>query len=152
MTVRELRLRSSDEALAEIERLERVAERLSIEGSWSLGQVLAHCAQSIDYSIDGYPSARSALFRATVGRLAMRAFLRRGYLSHDVVAPIPGAPSLEPLSAAEGFSRLRAALARFAAFEGELAPHFAYGRVNKAEYDALHAMHLADHLSRVATG
>ena len=37
---------------------------------------------------------------------------------------------------------------RFATFEGELAPHFAYGRVTKADYEALHAMHLANHLSQ----
>lgn len=145
--MRELRLRSSAEAIAELDRLES-APAPSIEGPWSLGQVLAHCAQSIECSMDGYPQSRSAVFRATVGRVAMRVFLRRGHLSHDPTAPIPGAPALEAITTPEGLARLRAAMHRFATFEGELAPHFAYGRVTKADYEALHAMHLANHLSQ----
>ena len=33
------------------------------------------------------------------------------------------------------------------AHEGALAPHFAYGVVTKAEYDRLHALHVANHLA-----
>ena len=146
--MRELRLRSTAEALAELDKLEAAAAP-SLEGSWSLGQVLAHCAQSVEYSMDGYPQNRSAIFRATLGSVAKRVFLRRGFLSHDPAAAIPGAPSVEATSTEEGLARLRGALQRFAAFGGELAPHFAYGRVSKGDYEALHAMHLADHLSRV---
>ena len=147
--MRELQLRSSAEVLAELDRLE--AGAASVEGPWSLGQTLAHCAQSIEYSMDGYPTARSALFRGTIGRLAMRVFLWRGRLSHDIAAAIPGAPALDGVSDAEGFARLRSAIRRFSEFGGALAPHFAYGRVTKADYEALHAMHTADHLRRIRT-
>ena len=146
--MRELRLRTAADALAELDRV--TAAPPAVPGPWTLAQILAHCAQSVEYSMDGYPTARSALFRGTVGRLAMRTFLRRGHMSHDVAAGIPGAPDIgADVALADARARLRAAFERFVAFEGELAPHFAYGKVTKPEYEALHAMHLADHLCRL---
>ena len=35
----------------------------------------------------------------------------------------------------------------FAAHTGPLQPHFAYGALDKAQYEQAHAMHLANHLS-----
>jgi hypothetical protein len=120
--------------------------RPSPPGSWDLAQVLAHCAQSIEYSMTGYPRLRSALFRALVGPVVKRRFIRRGRMSHDRSAPVPGAPELERLSLDAAAARLRAAIAAFRAFDGPLAPPLAYGRCTKADYDTLHALHLADHL------
>lgn len=39
----------------------------SVRG-WSPSQVFNHCAQSIDYSIDGYPELRPVWFRHSLGR------------------------------------------------------------------------------------
>lgn len=147
--VNELRLKSLDDVDRELGRLEQ-APGAKLEGPWSLGQMLIHCAQSIEYSVTGYPSARSALFRNTVGRLALKKFLSQGYMSHDLAAPIPNAPE-PPASAstAEGLARLRQAIASFRAHPGELAPHFAYGPVTRAQYEQVHAMHVANHLAGV---
>jgi hypothetical protein len=118
-----------------------------LEGTWTLYQVLVHVAQGIEYSMSGYPSMRSAVFRKTVGRLALRKFLGQGYLSHDLAAPIPGAPDIPPDGQLdEGFARLRKAMADFGALNGDPAPHFAYGPLTKLEYEQVHAMHLANHL------
>jgi len=142
----ELRLSSTGEALRELDRIEAAA-KVRVDGAWSPYQVLVHCAQSVEYSLSGYPQHRSGLFKGTVGRIALRAFLRRGYMSHDLAAAIPGASALGEGTKGDGCARVRAALVAFQNHSGEVAPHFAYGPVTKAEYEALHAMHLANHLS-----
>jgi hypothetical protein len=122
----------------------------AVPGPWTLPQVVAHCAQSIELSLSGFPHLRSALFRATAGRLAARTFLRRGYLHHDLQAPIPGAPPLpSDLTLEAAVTLLQSAVGQFRAHRGPLAPHFAYGSVSRADYEKLHAMHAADHLAAV---
>lgn len=118
----------------------------SPRGPWTLAHTLEHCAQSIEYSLSGYPALRSGLFRATVGRIAKRKFLSAGRMRHDLAAPVPGAPALASSDAAVAEARLRAAIAAFQAHEGAFADHLAYGPCSKAEYEALHVMHVADHL------
>ena len=75
---------------------------------------LAHCAQSIEYSLTGYPKLRSGLFRATIGPLAKRKFIRANRMSHDVSAPVPGAPVLDGDDVAAAKARLVAAVATLA--------------------------------------
>jgi hypothetical protein len=36
-----------------------------------------------------------------------------------------------------------------AAFDGELAPHLAFGKCTREEYEKIHSMHIAEHLGRV---
>jgi hypothetical protein len=115
------------------------------DGPWSAAQVLVHCAQSIECSMNGYPVKKPWIFRATVGRIAKGVFLRRGHMKHDLGAPIPGIPEPDGESFARACERLQIAIDEFAAFEGTLAPHLAYGETDKPEYDRLHAMHVADH-------
>lgn len=116
--------------------------------NFSLHQLLLHCAQSIEYSLTGYPAMKPAWLRATVGRLVRGRFLARGAMRHNLTAPVPGAPELPrdgDMDAA--WSRLLTALDRFAGNTAPLCDHFLFGRLSKAEYERIHAMHLADHLS-----
>ncbi len=128
------------------------AEKIDVDAkapatAWSLPQTLVHCAQSIEYSIAGFPRARSRIFQIVFGHAIKRRFLRRGVMFHNRAAVLPGAPAIPPsVTRAEAFERLKRAVADFQAYDGALAPHFAYGPTTKAEYEALHAMHLADHL------
>jgi hypothetical protein len=115
-------------------------------GAWTLGQALAHCAQSINYSTDRYPKLRSPIFRATIGKLAKRKFLSAGRMSHDTNAAIPGAPAIDVVDFEAGRELLRAAIAGFLLSKEPLAVHLAYGRCTWDEYAALHAMHVDDHL------
>ena len=111
-----------------------------------LGWAIAHCAQSIECSMTGYPELRSGLFRATIGTLVKRKFLRAGTMSHDVGAPVPGAPPIDPAIALDAAcDRATAALRSFTAFDGTLAPHLAYGHCTKPEYAELHLLHFEDH-------
>jgi hypothetical protein len=112
---------------------------------WALPQVLEHLAQSIGYAVDGYPQLQPGWFRHGPGALAGGLFQRVGRMHHDLEAPIPGAPALALDSVAEGVQALRAAIGRFRAHRGPLAPHFAYGELDHAAYTRAHLMHLADH-------
>jgi Protein of unknown function (DUF1569) len=120
-------------------------------GAWTLAQMLNHAAQSIDYSIDGFPELKSALFRKAVGSVAFAVFQARGKMGHTLTEPIPGAPALDAQAPLEpAIARALAALRRFEAHSGALAPHFAYGELDKAQYTRAHLMHLANHWSEVA--
>ena len=117
---------------------------------WSPSQVFNHCAQSIDYSIDGYPDLKPAWFRHSLGPAAFAVFSARGAMRHPLDEVIPGAaPLLEPASQAEALQRLQMAFERFASHAGELQPHFAYGALSHAEYGQAHVMHLYNHLSLI---
>ncbi|MBK7579426.1 MAG: DUF1569 domain-containing protein [Myxococcales bacterium] len=127
--------------------LEQLGETPSLPGAWSYSEVLQHCAQSIEYSLSGYPELRSGFFRATLGRLAKAKFLSAGRMRHDLGAAVPGAPALDPaLPVPDARARLLEAMAKFDAFSGELQDHLAYGACSRAEYEQLHAMHVANHL------
>lgn len=140
-------MQTFDEVLGELDRL--TTSGAGTQGAWSLAWVLEHCAQSIEYSMTGYPVLRSGLFRATIGRIAKGKFLRSGAMSHDVEAPIAGAPALSLSDANEAGERLRHAIVAFRAHEGPLADHLAYGACTKTDYEALHAMHVTDHFSKL---
>jgi Protein of unknown function (DUF1569) len=137
--------------VAEVDRL--ASSQVTVVGNWTLAQIFEHCAQSIGYSMTGYPQLRSKLFRVTVGRIAKGKFLGQGYMSHDLEAPVPGAPALgTDGDTAVAATKLRDAVAAFKAFTGEPAPHLAYGPCTLAEYERVHAMHFANHASRVSIG
>ena len=109
-------------------------------------QLLQHLAQSIEYSMKGYPEMKSAAFRAVLGNAAFAVFNARGAMSHSLTEPIPGAPALDAkVALKDSVRRLLDALAAFEAWSGALRPHFAYGELDKAQYTRAHLMHLANH-------
>jgi hypothetical protein len=147
---RQLMFATLEEALREVERLAAAGARsLETAAAWSWSQTLVHCAQSIEYSMAGFPEPRSALFQNTLGAAAFQVFSLRGRMSHNLTEPIPGAPALDApgLDASAALARLRRAAQGFAQHAGAQAPHFAYGSLSKAQYEQAHAMHLANHLS-----
>jgi hypothetical protein len=136
-----------DEAFAELGRL-HPASPLSPAIAWNWVQTLNHCAQSIEYSMSGYPEAKSALFQRTVGAAAFEVFRWRGRMTHNLGEPIPGAPVLDAGGdAAASLQRLVDAIEAFKTWSGPLKPHFAYGELSKGEYEQAHAMHLANHFA-----
>ncbi|MET0808550.1 MAG: DUF1569 domain-containing protein [Pseudoxanthomonas sp.] len=119
---------------------------------WSLAQVLEHCAQSVEFSMSGFPLPRSALFQDTAGRLAFAAFNRRGSMQHGLTEAIPGAPALGATDLGAAATRLVAALDAFEAHVLPLRPHFAYGELDKAQYTRAHLLHLANHAQHIDLG
>lgn len=120
---------------------------LAPTSTWNLSQTIQHCAQTVRYSVVGYPRLKPALFRATAGRLAKHHFLRRGATKHSLAAEIDGAaPLAADKTVATAAAELAEAVALFTGHTGPHAPHPAYGRCTHEQFDRLHAMHLAEHL------
>ncbi|EMI72197.1 DUF1569 domain-containing protein [Leptospira noguchii] len=117
-------------------------------GTWDAGKVFLHCAQSIEYSIQGYPENKSKLFQNTIGKLVFLKFAFSQKMSHDIEAPIPGAKEIKTdTDWKESISILQEAILKFQSYKGELKPHFAYGTLTKEEYDLAHSIHIANHFS-----
>lgn len=141
-----LHWRDFDAVLAGLDALPRASLPGVVEGR-TLAQALLHGAQGIEYSMQGFPQPRPRWFQVSVGALAFWMFRRRGWMSHDRSAPVPGEPA--PPANAEldlALARLRAAITAFRAWSGPWSPHFAYGALDRAGHEQAHAMHLADHV------
>jgi hypothetical protein len=123
---------------------------LRSSGQWSPFQIFSHLAQSIEFSLTGYPATKPVWFQHSVGRAAFGVFSVAGAMHHSLSEPIPGAPALTDGTEADAaLRRLVLALQTFEQHEGSLAPHFAYGELNKAQYRAAHLMHIDNHLSEL---
>lgn len=127
--------------------LARLPLNLHNPGSWNLSQMLQHCAQSVRYSLDGYPRPFSSLFQHTAGRAAATVFRAAGAMRHDLNEAIPGAAALDAsLPVTQARDLLLQALADFQRYDGPLKPHFAYGALDKEAYAAAHWLHVRNHL------
>jgi hypothetical protein len=114
---------------------------------WNLSQTVQHCAQTVHYSVVGYPQLKPTVFRATVGAIAKRVFLLRGATRHPLAAEIDDAPPLESeLPVPDALAQLSTAVAQFTAHGGTHPPHPTYGDCTHEQLDRLQAMHLAEHL------
>ena len=135
---------SIDAALQTLAQLKTTAPPMT--GAWDLPHVLHHIAQSIEYSVAGFPEPRPAWFRATLGAYAFALFNASGQMTHNLAEPIPGAAPIaqgQPLAAA--VDHASAALRAFDRHAGALQPHFAYGALDKPAYTRAHLMHFANH-------
>tara|TARA_B100000446_G_C10545300_1_gene338297 strand:- start:605 stop:1162 length:558 start_codon:yes stop_codon:yes gene_type:complete len=142
---------------AVIAKLEALSgKRILHTGTWNPAKIFTHCAQSIEFSMTGYPEHKSDLFKNTLGSLAFSAFSLKGSMVHALDEVIPGAPVISiddkamPEEQLEALTRLKKAFFDFNQFEGTLEPHFAYGQLTKAEYEAAHVMHVYNHFDELS--
>lgn len=135
-----------------LQRLKRFPpERLSSNGEWNVSMVLQHLAKSVRYSRLGYPQDRAALFQFTVGSVAFNAFAATGSMHHALNEPIPEAPSLVSRVPNDvALAELVQELEIFIDWQGELAPHFAYGNLTKQQYYTAHYLHIQNHLTEIS--
>ncbi|MBL4621456.1 MAG: DUF1569 domain-containing protein [Immundisolibacteraceae bacterium] len=126
--------------------------QLTASRLWTPQQIFSHCAQSIEYSISGFPQQRPAWFKSTVGHLAFSVFAAQGAMSHGLSDSIPGAPAFATDETnIPALNRLIEALITFEQHAGPLAPHFAYGALSRADYELAHVMHLYNHLEEIVS-
>jgi len=119
-------------------------------GDWNLYQMFTHLAQSVEYSMTAYPEHKSDIFKSTAGKTAFSLFSAKGKMTHALNEIIPGAPEFsKEENIATAIERFRTSLTDFKNFEGELAPHFAYGELSKRQYEMAHVMHFNNHLDEV---
>ncbi|XOV80517.1 MAG: DUF1569 domain-containing protein [Aestuariibacter sp.] len=141
---------SLQKLIAELHELQ--TSQISFEGDWNSFQTFTHLAQSVEFSMQGYPEHRSDVFKSTVGKAAFNVFSSKGYMKHNLLESIPGAPVLaESGRTAEAIKRLINALTTFDNYTGELEEHFAYGKLSKEEYAIAHVLHARDHFSLMQT-
>lgn len=125
--------------------------QLTSSSSWSVSETFQHCAQSIRFSIFGYPQHYSPWFQHTAGTIALNVFAATGKMHHPLDQPIPGAPALIPeLPSDVALQELIYELQQFLSWQGQLAPHFAYGKLSKAQYYSVHYLHLQSHLAEIS--
>jgi len=123
---------------------------LSPRGTYTFTQTVQHAAQSIGYSMTGYPRLAPVSLRVTVGRAVKHLFLSRGAMRHNLSAPVSGAPELDTgLPDLAAIELLRTTVNRLAAFDGVLQPHPTYGRCTKEQVASLQTLHLREHLPGV---
>jgi len=136
---------------AALQKIDTMTKRtMASTGKWNPYQVFTHCAQSIEFSMTGYPSPKPKLFQDTAGAAAFALFSAKGRMKHALAEQIDGAPMPEAKPGTrEALARLRQAFERFRAFDGALAPHFAYGPLDKRQYEQAHVMHFYNHLDEI---
>lgn len=135
-----------------VRQLDELRDRqLSSSGDWGVAKIFAHLAQSIEFSMTGYPQHKPALFKHTIGKLAFSIFSARKAMSHSLSEPIPGAPTLqENTDFHAALAHLRSVLLTFRDYDGKLHAHFAYGGLSKAEYTLAHIIHIHNHMQQIS--
>lgn len=143
---RNLKFSTLDQVLAELALIE-ANQPIALQQPWSLYKILNHTAQSMEYSLTGYPEMDPAS-RQTLAKIVFNYFKKQGFMNHTLDAVVPGAPEIpDDGPVEEGFLRLRNAISDFQNFTGELHPHFSYGELTREEWEIAHSMHCADHFS-----
>ena len=127
-----------------------VGQPIVSETAWSPGKVFSHCAQSVRYSMEGFPSSKSSLFQNTLGAAAFGVFSHLGKMRHDLEEPIPGASEIsDDIGTDLGLAQLIGALERFRGYRQELQPHFAFGELNWEEFELAHVFHINNHFEKL---
>jgi hypothetical protein len=140
---RSLTFASLDEVMPDVDRL---LEGHTTVGRWSLGQICNHLAGALRGSVKGIRFRAPWLIRQTVGRLARQRVLKSGRMATGVKIPeeFTPRPGLDARAEAEA---LRSALRLFNEHSGPMAEHPFFGALSRAEWDRLHCIHCAHHLS-----
>ena len=122
-------------------------DAIETTGSWKIARTFNHLAQSVEFSMAGFPEMKSQLFQNTAGRLAFSVFQAQGRMTHGLDEKIPGeiveSDNSNPMQAR---NRLISSLEKFSAHSDILKPHFAYGELSKEQYAIAHVMHINNHL------
>ena len=140
---RDLRLASFNEVMPEVAGLLDGHETV---GNWTLGQILNHLAGALRMSVDGIDFRAPWILRKTVAPFARRHVFKTGRIRDGIKLPEAALPrpGLDARAEAEG---LREALEYYAAATGPMADHPFFGPMSRADWDRLHLIHIAHHLS-----
>lgn len=132
------------------ELMQLAGKTLQSSGSWNVSQIFQHLAQSVRGSYQGYPQQRSWWFVHSIGPLALQGFKAAGAMRHPLDEAIPGMPELDAaLDPQVALAALLQALDEFTA-ASTLAPHFAYGVLSHADFQAAHQLHIRQHLTQIS--
>jgi hypothetical protein len=146
---RKLRFETLDDVLRDAEAMAARPHRML--GNFTFGQVCAHLAILMEYSLDGFPDLPIPLVVRLLGRLfrpvAVRMPIPAGTRPPAAVMQAFAPPA--EVSIEEGLSRLRTAIRRLQS-EPQRHPSPLLGRLGRDDWDRVHRRHAELHLSFVA--
>jgi hypothetical protein len=131
-----------DEVMADVDRLLEGHETV---GKWSLGQVCHHLAETIRCSVEGFPTHMPWPIRRAIGPWIYRKIDRDGRMPAGIKAPAYLQPS-PGLDARDGAESLREAIRLYQA-NGPIAEHPIFGPFTPSQWERIHCIHCAHHLS-----
>jgi len=140
---RPLRFARLDQVMPDVDRL---LHGHSTVGEWSLGQICNHLEMAIRGSVEGYAVSLPWPVRKLIGSTLLRRLFKEGRMPEGIklperIRPKPG------LDARDEAGKLRSALALFASNTGPMAVHPIFGRIAPEDWERLHLIHCAHHLS-----
>jgi hypothetical protein len=132
-----------DDVMPEVDRL---LAGYTPAGNWSLGQICSHLAETYRMSVEGFGVQAPWLVRSTLGRVFKKKVLRERQMKAGIKVPEKFLPKPGMDDRAEAES-LRASIAYYLAHPETRALHPFFGRMTGDEWDRLHLIHSAHHLS-----
>jgi hypothetical protein len=143
---RELKLNSFKDLEDELDKIEKATELRKTVGVWSVYQILQHMTDMLHNSMHGFPKLQFKLFRITLGKFIYNKIInsgemRQGYPNASAPAKREDAP-IQP-----AIQRLKSMITEFENFNGHMAMHPFFDKLNKDEWTKLHLIHFSLHLS-----
>jgi hypothetical protein len=141
---RKLSFSSLDQVIPDVDRLAAGNHTL---GQWSLAQICNHLSKTMRYSVDGFPGKPVPwLIRKVMAGPIMRRMLQTGEMPAGQQGPAYLMPAAG-LDASAEVESLRTELARFVSHKGQPAFHPFFGTLTREQWEFLHRIHCALHLS-----
>ena len=145
---RNLRFRTLDQVVEELKIIKTSAVLNSI-ATWSPYQNIKHLSELMNYSLTKYPMEMPIFLRLTVGKIYKKYMFTLGYMPQGLPNPI--APKVRE----EGDTRKEIDLfllriQEFKNFKGEFAIHPIFDKLSREDWEILHSMHAAHHLSNIS--
>jgi hypothetical protein len=149
MPNRTLSLRSSQQVLDEIDRLERVG---STQGKkWTLSQACDHIGKTLAMGMNGAPFRLPWILRKTVGPLVVRSILKSGRLPSllklDAPKPLLPKPSKTGKDDPQKIDWCRSMIREAEQFAGPLPPYPLMDNISVDDWRLLNWIHAGHHLS-----
>jgi hypothetical protein len=128
--------------------VDRLLQGHSTIRNWNLGQICSHLAGAFKGSVEGFPMRPPWIIRVLFGKVAKTKILGSGKMAEGIKLPeaVLPKPGLDARAEAEA---LRAAVAYYVDHPEKRAPHPMFGQMTGPEWDLLHRIHCAHHLSFV---
>ncbi len=128
--------------LPDIQRLQNGCRSL---GTWSLGQTCQHLADSFHGSIDGFDLRNHRIKRFFLHKKMLQYALTKGIPKNYTVDPNLTPNDDVPLD--DAIQALTSAIDRYQKYQGFLHPHPLFGKMSRENWDRIHCIHSAHHLS-----
>jgi hypothetical protein len=143
MQARTLDFRDCQSVCEELDRLHKVGYDKA--GTWDLAQACDHLTYFIDGSLDGHQFRVPWLMKVLFGRIVLGRILKQRRMKAGITTPQKPLPQPGGDEAA-AVARLKHALQRLAAHQGELHPSPFFGYLTPQQWLDLHLIHCAHHL------